>query len=69
MTYHISLKYFLSQPDPNARQARWMAFLSEFEFDMKHIKGKENKIADAFSRHEHILMEIFISSVSTNSME
>ena len=25
----------------NARQERWMAFLSEFNFEVKHIKGKE----------------------------
>ena len=49
MTGHISLKYFFSQTDLNARQAKWMSFLSEFDMDIKHIRGKENKIADALS--------------------
>ena len=35
----------------NARQARWLSFLSEFDMDIKHIKGKENKVADALSRN------------------
>ena len=33
----------------NARQARWMALLSEFDFEIKHIKGKENKVVNALS--------------------
>lgn len=54
MTDHISLKYFFSQANLNVRQARWLAFLNEFEFEIKHIKGKENKIVDALSRHAHV---------------
>ena len=53
MTDHISLKYFFTQPDLTARQARWLSFLSEFDMDIKHIKGKENKIADALSRNDY----------------
>jgi hypothetical protein len=34
----------------NARQARCLDFLSEYDFEIEHIKGKENKIADALSR-------------------
>ena len=50
-TDHISLKYFFPQTDLNARQARWLSFLSEFDMDIKHIRGKENKVADALSRN------------------
>ena len=34
------LKYLLDQPNLNARQARWLAFLSEYDFEIQHIKGK-----------------------------
>ena len=51
MTDHISLKYFFSQTNLNARQARWLSSLSEFDMDIKHIRGKENKIVDALSRN------------------
>ena len=37
----------------NARKARWLEFLCEFEFEIKHIKGKENKVVDALSRKVH----------------
>jgi hypothetical protein len=50
MTDHCGLRYLFDQPNLNARQARWMALLSEFDFEIKHIKGKENRVADAFSR-------------------
>ena len=48
-TYNMSLKYLFEQPDLNARKARWLGFLTEYHFKLKHIKGKENNIIDAFS--------------------
>jgi hypothetical protein len=50
MTDHCGLKYLFNQPRLNARQARWMALISEFDFEIKHIKGKENKVVDTLSR-------------------
>ena len=55
MSDNISLKYLFDQRNLNARQVRWLAFLSEYEFEIKHIKGKENKVADALSRHANLL--------------
>jgi hypothetical protein len=40
MTDHCGLRYLFDQPKLNARQDRWMALLSEFDFEIKHIKGK-----------------------------
>ena len=40
MPDNISLKYLFDQQNLNARQAIWMSFLSEYEFEIKHIKGK-----------------------------
>ena len=47
---NMSLKYLLKEPDLNARQDRWLAFLSEYHFELKHIKGKEKKVVDALIR-------------------
>ena len=52
-TNHCGLKYLFDQPTLNARQARWMEFLCEFDFEIKHIKGKENKVADAHNKKVH----------------
>ena len=38
-----------------------MEFLCEFDFEIKHIKGKENKVADALSRKVH---EMHVASLS-----
>ena len=39
-----SSKHLFDQHNLNARQARWLSFLSEYDFEIKHIKGKEKKL-------------------------
>ena len=46
----------------NARLARWLAFLSEYDFEIKKIKGKENKVPDALSKNA---ITNFIASISS----
>ena len=60
-TDHFGLKYLFDQPTLNARQARWLEFLCEFDFEIKHINGKENKVADALSRK---VQEMHVTSLS-----
>jgi hypothetical protein len=60
-TSHNGLKYLFDQPTLNARHSRWLEFLSEYYFDIKHIKGKENKVVDALSRRLHKLHATTIS--------
>ena len=52
-TDHNGLKYLFDQSTLNARQRRWLEFLSEYEFDIKHIKGKEKNFIDALNRIVH----------------
>ena len=35
--------------------------LKKIDFEVKHIKGKENKVADALSRRTHEVYEIIVS--------
>ena len=49
----------------NARKAIWLAFLSEYDFEIKHIKGKENKVVDALSRNAITSFIIAISRYKT----
>jgi hypothetical protein len=60
-TYHNGLKYLFDQPTLNARQSRWLEFLNEYDFDIKHIKGKENKVVDALSKRVHEMHATTIS--------
>jgi hypothetical protein len=64
-TDHNGLKYLFDQLTLNARQIRWLEFLCEYEFDIKHIKGKENKVANALSRKVHKLHATTISMYQT----
>jgi hypothetical protein len=60
-TDHSGLKYIFEQPTLNVRKTRWLEFLSEYDFDIKHIKGKENKVVDALNRRVHIMHATTIS--------
>ena len=69
MTDNKGLKYLLDQPNLNARQARWLAFLSEYDFKIQHIKGEENKVADALSRNARLNFTIVISTYTIDMEE
>jgi hypothetical protein len=62
MTYHCGLRHMFDQLKLNARQARWMDLFSEFDFEIKHIKGKETRVVDALSRSVNM---IHLKTVST----
>jgi hypothetical protein len=47
------MKYLFGKPTLNFRKSRWFKFLNEYDFDIQHIKVKENKIVDALSRRVH----------------
>lgn len=52
-TDHHSLIYLQHQNQLNTgRLARWLDFLSEFNFTIKHIPGRQNSAADALSRRD-----------------
>jgi hypothetical protein len=63
---HNSLKYLFDQPTLNARQSRWLEVICEYEFDIKHIKGKENKVVDALRRRVH---ELHATTISMYQMD
>jgi hypothetical protein len=62
MTDHCGLRHLFDQPKINARQVGWMDLLSEFDFEIKHIKGKETRVVDALSRSVKM---IHLEAIST----
>jgi hypothetical protein len=38
---HCGLKHLFFQQTLNFRKTRWLEFLSEYDFEIKHIKGKK----------------------------
>jgi hypothetical protein len=45
----------------NVRKTRWLKFLSVYDFDINHIKGRENKVVDSLSRRVHIMHATVLS--------
>ena len=68
-TDNMSLKYLFDQPNLIGRQAIWLGFLSEYHFELKNIKGKENKIAHGLSRWTHMIYEVILSQNDANLHE
>ena len=52
---HDALRFLHSQNKLSARHGRWMEFLQEFTFSLRHRPGRENRVADALSRRRHAL--------------
>jgi hypothetical protein len=66
MIDHCRLRHLFDQPKLNATQARWMVLLIDFDFEIKHIKGKENRLVDALSIS---IKMIHLETVSTCEMD
>ena len=49
-TDHKNLEYFMKAQKLNRRQARWLLYLSRFDFALKHVAGKSMGRADSLSR-------------------
>ena len=49
-TDHASLEGILKQKHLQGRMARWVEYLSIFDFDIVYRRGKTNFVADALSR-------------------
>jgi hypothetical protein len=44
------LRHIFTQRNLNAKQRRWSELMSEYDFGILYIKGKENVVVDALSR-------------------
>ena len=53
-TDHQSLRYFLTQSKLSEKHMRWANFLSMFHFQIVHVAGRKNVVADALSRKPQV---------------
>ena len=47
---HKNLEYFMKVQKLNQRQARWVLYLSRFDFTLKHVPGTRMGKVDELSR-------------------
>ena len=51
ITDHCPLTWLKSIKEPRGRLARWLLYLSEYNWSIQHKPGRQNTNADALSRH------------------
>ena len=66
MRDHNGLRYLFYQPNLNVMKAIWFATLNEFDFEIRYINGKENRVVDALSKKVQVN---HIAVVSSNGTE
>ena len=49
-TDHRALEYIITQPNLTPKQARWSAFMCDYDWKIVYKEGKYNQVADALSR-------------------
>ena len=53
-TDHKPLLHVFTMKEPTKKQLRWISYISEFDIDIEHIKGKDNAMADMLSRYVNL---------------
>ena len=64
LTDNMGVTYIKSKKDLSRREARWMEFLSEFDFTILHRPGANN-MADAVSRRPDLDLNLLTSAQVT----
>ncbi|KAG8485185.1 hypothetical protein CXB51_021833 [Gossypium anomalum] len=59
ITTPLSKRFLLSKEKivPHPQLLRWAEWFSQFKFDARHIKGKQNVLADLLSRPKNLLLK------------
>ena len=55
---NMCIMNLFTQPRVNSRKERWMSFLTKLDFEVRHIRGMENRVVDALSQRTHEFYEV-----------
>ena len=65
---HEALKYLQSQQKLCDKHARWVEYLQDYTFVIRHKEGKDNVVADALSRRAHLLTLVRVQVTGFESL-
>ena len=63
-----ALRFINIQPKLNQRHAKWVEFLQNFTFVIKHTSGMSNKVVDALSRIILVMKEVKINTLGFENL-
>jgi hypothetical protein len=64
-----SLQFITKREKLNQKHAKWVEFMQNFTFVLKHISGSFNKVADALSRRCLILQEFQVNVLGLDHLK
>ena len=62
-SHNHTLQFINSQRKLNQRHVKWVEFLQNFTFVIKHTSGKSNKVVNALSRINMVVQEVKVSTL------
>ena len=68
-TDNHTLQYIMQQPKLNRKHAKWVEYLQNFTFLIKHISGQANKVVDALSRISLVVQECKVQTLEFEFMK
>lgn len=66
MSDHNGMRYSFRKYNMNSRKVRWLTTLTDFDFFIRYIKGKENRVANALRRRVQVNHISDLSSYGTD---
>jgi hypothetical protein len=64
-----ALQFVTKQEKLNQKHAKWVEFMQNFNFVIKHISGTTNKVVDALSKKCLILQEFRVNTLGFDSLK
>jgi hypothetical protein len=64
-----ALQFVTRQEKLNQKHVKWVEFMKNFTFVIKHISGTTNKVVDALSRKCLILQEFCVKTLGFDSLK